>query len=218
HPAAPHGRGAARFPRPAPARRPRRRRTRRGGHRMNRSLRWSSRPRSGRVETLVAVITGLLVLLTGCVAIPTSGDVTTQVIAPPDDEGQFVERPESPQAGASMTEIIQGFIRAGRSPQGDYQVAREYLAEGVEWDPTARVLISATVVQPVAIGDDTMTLTVAVSAEVDQHGRYQAQTATHELSFGFVEEDGEFRLASVPPGTLVPPNRFDATFGAYPVY
>lgn len=175
-------------------------------------------PRDVRRTPAAALALALLLVFTGCAAIPTSGAVTTETIDPPGDDGQIVERPERPQPGASMAEILLGFIRAGRAPQNDYSVAREYLAENVEWNPIARVLVSATVLQPVAIEDDTLALTVGVSAEVDQHGRYLSTSATHELVYRFVQEDGEYRLASVPPGTLVPPNRFAATFDAYPLY
>ena len=40
---------------------------------------------------------------------------------------------ESPVAGQSMPDILRGFIRAGRGPQDQYSVAREFLTSDADW-------------------------------------------------------------------------------------
>lgn len=162
-------------------------------------------------------LTSALLLLAGC-AIPTSSSVETVVIEPEGDAAPLVDVATGPQPGASQQEILQDFLRAGRSPLNRYEVAREYLAEGVEWDPGARTLIYSTLSPTVVIDDDTMSLSPTVVAEVDGGGHYTARESSLELRFDFVEEGGEWRIASAPDGTLVPPRSFSSAFGAYPLY
>ena len=59
---------------------------------------------------LLAPALALLMLLAGCVAIPTSGSVNTAPIDTDPDELPQIALPESPVAGQSMEEILQGFI------------------------------------------------------------------------------------------------------------
>jgi len=162
----------------------------------------------------------LLMLLAGCVGIPTSGSVQTAPIDADPDEVPQIALPESPQAGQSMDEILLGFIKAGRGPQNSYQVAEEFLtAEArTDWSGTARVLISASTITPVRVDDDTLTITINVTAEVDASGRYVASASTQTLSYDFEVVDGEFRISSSAPGTVLTPNGFSVAFDEYPLY
>lgn len=171
--------------------------------------------RPSRRATLGAMVA--LLLLSGC-AIPTSSGVETEVITPEGDGQPLVDVATGPQPGASQQEILQDFLRAGRSPLNRYEVAREYLAEGVEWNPGARTLIYSTLSQAAVIDDDTMSLSPTVIAEVDGAGRYTTQESSLELRFDFVEERGEWRIAAAPDGTIIPPRSFASAFGAYPLY
>ena len=85
---------------------------------------------SMRAGTAVALLVGAL--LSGCIAIPTTGGVQTVPLDVDPDELTPIAQPESPVAGMTQAEILRGFLRAGRGPQNDYSVAREYLAPGVD--------------------------------------------------------------------------------------
>jgi hypothetical protein len=165
---------------------------------------------------------GLLlgVLLSGCVAIPTSGDVQTVPLDVDPDELTPIFLPESPVDGMTQVDILRGFIRAGRGPQNDYEVAREYLAPGFadEWSGTAQVLISSTPIEPVAVDDVTLSISVSVSAEVDATGRYTTVSSQQARAYGFALVDGEWRIASAPPGIVLTPNGFELAFAEYPLY
>jgi len=160
----------------------------------------------------------LLMLLAGCVAIPTSGSVQTALIDADPDELSQIALPESPVAGQSMEEILQGFIRAGRGPQNQYSVAQEFLTSDADWSGTARVLISSSSIVPVQVDDDTLSITLNVAAEVDATGRYTTSASTQTLVYDFTVVDGEFRISSAAPGSVLTPSGFSGAFAEYPLY
>lgn len=176
------------------------------------------RPRSQRLPLGGAAL-AVLMVLAGCVAIPTSGAVQMAPIDADLDDVPQIALPERPQAGQSMAEILQGFIRAGRGPQNDYEVAKDFLAPDADgWSGTARVLISTSAIAPVQVDEDTMSLTLVVTAEVDATGRYLTSASTQTLSYDFTTVDGEFRIAAAAPGTVLSPNGFSVAFDEYPLY
>jgi hypothetical protein len=161
-----------------------------------------------------------VVLLTGCVSIPTSGGVESRPIGSDPSGDSLVDLPEGPQDGASIPDILDGFVRAGRGPQNGYRVAREYLTPDFnrDWSPTEIVRISDSVIQPLAADEDSYRLTMAVSAEVDAAGRYAERAASEEFAFEFEQIDGEWRISAAPQGTFLPSSSFDRAFRGFPLY
>lgn len=174
---------------------------------------------SRRISVLVVALlaTGLLA---GCVSIPTSGTVHSEAIEIDTDDPSSTSLPEGPQPGQDPTQLLQGFIRAGRGPQNNYQIAHEYLAPGATWNGTDRVLVTSSLIQPVLVDDDTVSLTLTVVAEVDAGGRYvELPTPTMQtLDYDFTVVDGEWRLVDPPAGTVLSRNGFSVTFDEYPLY
>lgn len=169
---------------------------------------------------LVAAALLAVLALTGCIGIPTAGGVQSGPIETGGDDGSLIDIPEGPAAGATPEEIIEGFLRAGRGPQDRYSVAREYLTTEYagQWSPTEQVRISGSTIQPVPTGSGSYEVTVTVTALVDASGRYSEQTGQQTLAFELVQEGGEYRIASAPPGTMLPRATFDNVFGSYPLY
>lgn len=172
-----------------------------------------------RAGGLVAAL-AIAGVLAGCVSIPTSGGVEGAAIDVEDTSDSLIDLPDDPQAGATIEEILEGFIRAGRGPQNSYRVAREYLSADFnrEWSPTEVVRISNTGVQPTAIDDDSYSLEMTIAAEVDAGGRYTERSSQQSFVFEFVQEDGEWRISSAPQGTFLPASSFDRAFRAFPLY
>lgn len=161
----------------------------------------------------------LVLALAGCVAIPMSGPVQTVAIDTDPEDVPPIALPEGPQAGQSMAEILQGFLLAGRGPQNNYQVAREFLTSAADWRGTDRVLIAnAANVEPVVVDADTLSITLTVSAEVDAGGRYTAGTSVQTLSYDFEQVDGEYRISAAAPGTVLSASAFSSAFAEYPLY
>ena len=80
------------------------------------------------------------------------------------------------------------------------------------------MLISSSPIVPVRVDDDTLSITLNVSAEVDGHGSYLSSASTQTLLYDFVVVDGEFRISSAAPGTVLTANGFAAAFDEYPLY
>ncbi|WP_309707977.1 LpqB family beta-propeller domain-containing protein [Pseudolysinimonas sp.] len=162
---------------------------------------------------------GATLLLAGCVAIPTSGDVHSEQIDVDADEVPTVVLPPSPVPGQSPVEIVQGFLNAGRAPQNRYQVAQEFLASSADWSGTSRVLVTSSAINPVAVDEDTVAVTVTVIGEVDGSGHYtEVPSQVQTLSYDLTIVDGENRIARADPGTVLSRNGFAKAFGAYPLY
>src|SRR5690625_1296217 len=164
-------------------------------------------------------------LLAACAQIPTSGSVQRGV----DD----VSVPRSgyllatgPTPGADRLEVVQGFLRAlSAGPEDDYAVAREYLMDDARrsWAPTERVVVHPTSssLEPVLEDDDSVHLTMAISATLDREGRY-AQAAggvTEEFTFLLARNaEDEWRIAQAPDVTLMSVANFDFIYRATPIY
>ncbi|TPW98258.1 hypothetical protein FJ656_33780, partial [Schumannella luteola] len=140
-----------------------------------------------------------------------------------EDGGDIVTLAESPQDGATPTQLLAGFLTAQRAPQGNYSIARLYLTDDFRavWSPTARVLISDTPLVPETVDEDTLQLDVSVQSIVNATGNYselerpEAQTLQYEFARN---ADGEWRISGAPDGTLLSSTRFERAFGAYPIY
>ena len=171
---------------------------------------------------LLACVASAVLLLSGCVGLPTAGGVSTEEIDTGVENPSQLVLPESPQPGASPVEILQGFIRAGRGPQDGYRVAREFLTDDFrsEWKPNAGVLISNSVIAPTQVGANTFEVTLSVLATVNASGNYTEleppETTDPPLTYTLEQNaEGEWRIASAPDGTVLSQTRFNNTFNPY---
>jgi hypothetical protein len=169
----------------------------------------------------LAVLAAIAVV-SGC-TIPTGGGVTTAGIEAGDTDSALLTLPAPPAEDASPAEIIAGFLRAGRGPQENYRVARQYLTDEFreDWQPGARTLISSTPLAPVALADNTWSVAISAGAAVDGQGRYQTASPSdaYDLTFGLVQDEaGQWRISSAPDGTVLPPDRFASIFAPYELY
>ncbi|MEO8095781.1 MAG: LpqB family beta-propeller domain-containing protein [Pseudolysinimonas sp.] len=183
----------------------------------------ASRVRIGRVRMSGLAALATLGLLAGCVSIPTGGGVTTTQVQINESDNPLLSLPYLPTKDASPEEIISDFLRNGRSPQDNFKVAREYLTGDVKvnWVPGARTLISATAITPIALADNTWSVTVSAGAAIDSQGRFQtaAPADSYDLTFGLIKNaDDQWRISSVPDGTVLSPNRFSSVFAPYELY
>ncbi|NDD75789.1 MAG: hypothetical protein EBZ40_12590, partial [Gammaproteobacteria bacterium] len=130
--------------------------------------------------------------------------------------------PASPELGASPEQILRGFIDAASSPQNDYAVAREFLsmALNVDWKPNARVIVDGGSRDYVVTADGTITLVTQSQAVVDERGDYSERDIPERVSltYSFVQENGEWRIASAPEGVLLERYTFDQIFGQHALY
>jgi hypothetical protein len=173
-------------------------------------------------RALVATLGALALVLSACTEIPRFGPVNSVDFEQIDDTVDVDFLPPGPSVGATQEEILLGFIAAGTAAQNNYRVARSYLAQEMtdEWNPNQVVLIRAGEGQVQLVDDQTLQYSVPVLASVDESGRYdQAQAiGFQDLVFGFVEENGEWRISDAPPGIVLTEAAFREAFGNFRLY
>ena len=180
----------------------------------------STRPARRRPAALGLAVAALLAL-TACGGIPTGGPVTAGDLVGDDVELNIGFAPQGPREGAPQEEILLAFVNAATNPQGDYSVAREFLAENLtaEWDPDATTYIRNGVGAPQRTSETSFDYSITTAAVVDRDGRYsEGDPLIATLPFGFVKEGDEWRISSAPPGIVLSTDRFPRVFGEYALY
>ncbi|GAA1776827.1 GerMN domain-containing protein [Agromyces lapidis] len=165
-------------------------------------------------------------LLSGCVALPTSGPVGVGNPDPVEESAELDTFVRPPQAGATPDQIVQGFIEAAASPRGNYDAARDFLTPefSAEWQPgagaTIDVLADRSIEEPEVADDATETqLSVGATpaAALTSNGQYELPASAAEVTLPYRLErvDGEWRIAEAPKGILIDELTFGDVFRPY---
>lgn len=164
----------------------------------------------------------LTVLLTACGGLPTSGPVNAgQAITEGEADGNVVFIPRGPAKDATPQQIVEGFIAAGSGPRGNWDTAREFLADDFRsvWKPQAGVTVYAPGERTLtAVGDDEFVLSVTPVAIVDDAGALSSVGDEGDISLAFTlaqQPDGQWRISQAPDGVVLDQSRFRAVFGSY---
>jgi hypothetical protein len=183
-----------------------------------------------RRSLTVALATGCALLLAGCGNLPTS--LTAQVpTSGPIQQGekvsggtndQFIRviaRP--PSAGMTPSQLIQGFLDASASFEGDHFVARQYLTKQASdtWDPSSIVRVfegSGTLTETGRL----VTFSASQAATVSANGTYRVAEAGATLLAGYdlLEVDGEWRISGLPSGLVLSQPDAERTFRSLSIY
>jgi hypothetical protein len=126
-----------------------------------------------------------------------------------------------PLAGASPSDIVNGFLRAQASPDDDYAVARQFLAPGATWesDQGALVYRSRRLVQDDDSDPLTLTVRFDVTARIEPTGAFVLADDKVPAPYVVAQQpDGEFRLTSVPNGLHLTDADRARSFQPYDVY
>jgi hypothetical protein len=183
-----------------------------------------------RRNLTVVLATACALLLAGCGNLPTS--LTAQVpTSGPIQQGekvtggtndQFIRviaRPPSP--GMTPSQLIQGFLDASASFEGDHFVARQYLTKQASdsWDPSTIVRVfegSGTLTETGRL----VTFSASQAATVSANGTYRVAEAGATLLAGYdlQEVDGEWRISGLPSGLVLSQPDVERTFRSLPIY
>ncbi|PPG04606.1 hypothetical protein C5E06_04035 [Pseudoclavibacter sp. RFBI5] len=182
----------------------------------------ANRRRATRGAAAGILVIAMLVLV-GCARIPTSGQVLAGESEQQESDQSYSFFPDPPRDGMSREEVIEGFLDAGTGTQNDYEVAREYLDESFrqEWDPNARIIVTASVPDVVDDGSDRVEASYKSSASVDAEGIYSELKSgtTERLDFTLAQNaDGEWRITEAPPGIVLLNQNFRSLFKSYTLY
>lgn len=149
----------------------------------------------------------LVLVLSACTGLPTTGYVNPGRGPQSDDAQTFAFVPDGPQDDATPAEIVEGFLRAGSGPADDWATAKLFLAPGTAWDPRARVTIDRLADRRATAAADGTTVSVALStvASVDGDGAYSpaVQGTTEALAFALERVDDQWRITAAPDGVVL---------------
>jgi hypothetical protein len=179
----------------------------------------------------VAVLAALALLVTsGCTdlstrlaaQVPTTGPIEQGEQVGVDPEDQFIRViAREPRPGMSPTEVVQGFLDASASFDGDHAVARMYLAPEADgpWRPSAGVTVYDGAVSLFELGSE-VTLAARKAGEIEPNGRFTASgpAAEVDVRFGLTKVGEEWRIQELPQGLLLSQSDVDRAFRSFSVY
>ncbi len=167
------------------------------------------RPLPGMVAALCA-----LVVLAGCVTVPTSGPVERHTPAEQQANPGVDIAPVPPPRGASPGLIVEGFLHAMATYQPGYAVARQFLTPDAAeaWQPESGVEIYAGGYPP-QVSDAGVVLTAPLVGTLDPRGTFTPADTPYLHDFGLVRDaENQWRISRPPRGLLVSQSLFSGSW------
>ena len=177
----------------------------------------------GMLAAVALFASGCGTLSTSIVAqVPTAGPIQQGEQIGTNREGNFIRViARGPRPGMTPSEVVQGFLDASASFDGNHAVARQYLTARADagWDTTRGVAIYQGVGSLSSIGATT-TFRASKSGEITSIGRYEVAGADEELraNFGLVQEGEEWRIDRVPEGLILAQPDVERSFRSLAIY
>ncbi|WP_433799680.1 LpqB family beta-propeller domain-containing protein [Actinomycetospora sp. CA-084318] len=158
---------------------------------------------------LLAAVLGLVaLLLAGCATVPGSSDVT--VLRRVGDPAE-PSAPPGPARGAGPLEIVRGWILASGSTAERHSAARAYLAPATagSWDDGASPTVVSDRVDTTFVTGSGQSPDASVRVRADKlgtlrpDGAFVADPGTVDVTVRLTQDNGVWRIADLPPGTIV---------------
>lgn len=174
----------------------------------------------------------VLLALTACSGLPTSGDVQSgRALGTSPDDPDILPQASGPRDGASPRQIVEDFLEAAITPTDNWMVAQSFLTTDfrTEWRPNASVLIDESAETRSVTSDvdddvegkngDTAEIEVRLNqlAVVDETGAYSEAVGGTTLPFTVVKTAGQWRIAKAPDGIVIDRSRFTRVYDDYPL-
>lgn len=190
-------------------------------------------PRS-RTRLRAVVALGVLLVVSACAGIPSSGPVTK--VADDGGLGESTVRysPARPAEGASPEQIVRGYLDAMLAYPASSGIATAFLTPSgaKRWSPSARVrvyssaTISGATLAPGENGETTdktrnpveVSARLFEDARLDQQGHYARRASPLVLSYRLERVDSEWRIANPQVGVLISRKYFDDYFRPFNLY
>lgn len=178
----------------------------------------------------IPLVAGTALLVAGCgsvpqaftAQVPTTGPIQQGEQVSGSSVDQFIRviaRP--PRVGMTATEIVQGFLDASASFDGDHAVAREYLTPdaSARWDASSGVTVYEGV-PTLAESGPTVQFTASQAGQISENGRYQVESpgAEARATFQVVQTQDGLRIDDLPDGLLLSQTDVDRAFRSYALY
>lgn len=172
-------------------------------------------------RALLAVL--LVALLAGCVSLPTTGGVQTEVGDQPVDQGDgaFEFTPSGPRPGSSPLKVVEDFLLAMQASPQSTAVARKFLTEEgrAGWFPEKATMIYGS--RLVSGTRRTFDISLEGAVQLDDRGRWLGEaggTGGVRYTLTLVRERGEWRIADPPDALIIPRSHFESRYEQFFVY
>ncbi|MDO5676652.1 MAG: LpqB family beta-propeller domain-containing protein [Propionibacteriaceae bacterium] len=162
----------------------------------------------------VALLLAVMMALTGCTSIATSGPVEEVPLAA-QPRGIDIA-PEPPSLDMTPERLVEGFLQALADPEGGYAIARQYLSADVaaSWDP-----VEARVFDGEVLWDEGSARLIGHTiGGLDASHRYSAHLEPLEHDFGLVQEQGQWRISKPSDGLLLSRFNFERYYSRVTLY
>ena len=179
-------------------------------------------PLIGRRAVLLAALgLGGAGALCACAQLPRDGEVRQSdvVVA---EEDALMQSAAGPEVGASPKEIVEGFLRACAAGYSDgFATARSFLTKAAadSWRPQEIVMVYTGSESPVVeqAGEGAVDLRTRLIGSLDGAGILTPRDdEDHAVSYSLTADStGQWRIAGLPGGVLLPDPAFSQEFSAY---
>lgn len=155
-------------------------------------------------------------------SVPTSGPIAEGQQVGIDREDQFIRViARGPQDGMTPMQVVEGFLEASASFDGNQSVARQYLtAEAARrWDPSLGVAVHEGDAVLSSAGS-AVTLRAVQAGTIDREGTYAVAEDGTDLveRFSLVRDGGQWRIDELPQGLVLSSADVDRAYRALNVY
>jgi hypothetical protein len=166
---------------------------------------------------ILLVFAGLLGAA-GCVNVPTTGPIDKVEGQQPGCQNCVNVVVAPPAAGDKPIDIVEGYLRATSNYQPNYSVAKQFLSQmaAEKWSPETGVLVFRGA--PMATAPETVTLEGDLVGQLEADRTYVARDTALKFDFHLVQENGEWRINTVPPGLMVAEYSFTSFYQPYDLY
>ena len=175
-----------------------------------------------RRRLLVALL-AVLLLVTGCATVPTKGTVRSgsrQGLAP--DLGGVGVEAKPPRDTFNDMDIVNGFLEAMSDSQGALDIARQYMTPeaAAAWKPESGTVVYDQRPDALARRAGGIQLTARKIATINQRGEWIPAPANVPADFFFklTKVNGQYRVASAPPGVYLGSNQVDLKLAPRDLY
>lgn len=166
-------------------------------------------------------IAGVAAALGGCAGVPESGSVHVGRALP---AGSGVEANEirviasAPIPGMSPGRLVSGFLNALVDSDGNYAVARLYLAPGAVWHPVTGTTVYDGGPTVRVRGVHSVDVAVPRVGTIDPRGNFRVAPGTLHTRFTVVRSDGQWRISHLTAEILLSASDADRTFQTAMIY
>lgn len=167
-------------------------------------------------------------LLAGCTTIPSGSSPEVVSAIPKSEDSQVLQANTGPGPNDGISAIMQGFLRAAPVADGGHSQARQFLTSAAsrKWQDDTTIVLNDMFVHDPVIAGDTASVTISGRrvASVDATGvltptlKGSGTGDAESFSYTLDRRGGQWRVDSLPTGTLISSTTFAAYFHLFKIY